>query len=192
MLKKSMGFILGSVVMKSSFAMVIQHGAIIDHREWATGNTPIQMKEHPHHGNKKFIKSFLHHKKDLFGDREGIILANRIEDGLEGAVGTDTEMGGTLKVYIENFTQIAQTYRIASNFCITSALDLDMNPCYHSIYKFELAPHGIFELDVARGFIYNFPHAGTYAAGFYLTADRENGATDFATYALGEISIGED
>lgn len=189
MLRKSVGFVLASLVMNSTFAETIHHGVILEQREWTTGNVLIHAQEHPHLAHKHALKSLLKQRQKLNHDQEGILLRSSVEQEIEGLVGKPALIGGVLEAYIENYTSTAQTYTILSNFCITTPLDADNNPCHYRSYKIELDPHGWFQLDVIRGFSYTFAEAGTFATGLFMSVEKEGTPSMFATYDLGAIQI---
>lgn len=189
MLRKSIGFLLAALVMNSTFAVNIHHGIILEQREWTTGNVPIQAKERSHQSNKHLVKSLLKQRLKLNHDQEGILLRSSVDQEIEGSVGKSALIGGVLEAYIENYTASAQTYTISSNFCITTPLDADNNPCHYRSYKIELDPHGWFQLDVIRGFSYTFTEAGVFATGLFISVEKEGTPSMFATYDLGSIQI---
>lgn len=186
MLRKSMGFLLASMLMNSTFALTIHQGVILENKEWTTGNSLIQVKEQPHQSNKNIRESLL---QNNLKDQEGILLRNKVDQDVDGVVGKTTAIGGVLETYIENFTPMAQTYKISSNFCITTSEDSKTNPCHYRSYKIELDPYGWFQLDVIRVFTYEFPEPGIFGAGFFMTVEKEGGTTMAVTYDLASINI---
>lgn len=185
MLRKSIGFCLIALFMKSTSAMIVHHGVILEDNEWTTGTAIIQAQERPR--SHKAFKAWGH--QSLHKDQEGVLLRNRLDQEVEGMVGRITEIGGTLEAYVENFTAMVQTYKISSNFCVTTNQDTRNNPCHYRSYRVELDPYGWFLLDVIRVFSYEFPEAGVFGTGFFMTVEKEGGTSTAVTYDLASINI---
>lgn len=194
MLRKVMVLILTLGVVKSLFAATtIQHGVILDHREWTSGSAAIQAHDSLYNVKQHKPISFFKKKKEInqLHDNEDILLHIHVDPEIEGSVDQSTEMGGDVLVSIENYTSETQTYLIKSSFCISYSEDSTTDPCHSSSYRIELDPEGTFQLMVKRVFSYEFSEAGSFGAGFSIMAEKEGGVSSFTTYQFSTINIDE-
>lgn len=188
--RKVFGLILGTLVAKSSFAIVIHNGNLIEHREWTTGKVAVQEKVLAHDAKTDLMTlraSQKSHSESIEG-MDGILLVNKLF-GTEGFTEQKTDIEGGIEAYIENNSLSSQIYKVSINFCITSIKGKSTDDCAHSSYQIQLDSGGYAELATKRTLSHTFGVAGIYKATLATLAERENLSSYFATYDKGYVSI---
>src|SRR3990167_630214 len=120
-MKKTIGIGLALTVLASaSFAMEINGGKLLSHKEWTTKNVTGSVKE-TLHTQKKGLFNKNNKMTDMGYD--GIYVEDRLVDVPNGVVGNSVSAYGYTGVDIANFTQTQQIYSIVNSFCSESEQD---------------------------------------------------------------------
>lgn len=188
MLRIITGFVLAIPLVSSSFAFDIQHGKVIEHREWQTGKGLLQIKDKALNSRGKPSTLMLKSMQQNIGigaKKAGVILQNRLSQTDAVNVGEDGFAEGNIYIYIENHNPSnSARYTIYSNFCL-------MDQCALSSYLIELEPDGYFSLNVKRTLSYELETEGYYPIGLYTVVDGADLNADFATFDQGYLEAVE-
>lgn len=170
----------------ASYAMDIQGGKLISHKEWTTGSVKALFAD-----TKKDFKANISRKMrnlpSAIEQHDGIVLANSMPDQ-QGVVGEETPVVGFVSGYIENLTSTQQTYTINSFICSNMGLGQESD-CANSTDIIQLNPNGFINLNknITMSNVYKL--AGNYWTVTGATVKKDGMSTMFASYAEGYLEI---
>lgn len=188
---------LCSTVSATSFAMEIENGKVIDHKEWITGNAKGFFN--PNNKNREgellqlnLFKSQLKQKLVKQID-ELIYLSNEILPlNLNGPISTNTvvDFHGDAFGVLANSTSSIQEYATSYHFCIfDTSKDYVPLACLEGTDQYRLYPQAINYMSSNPVLSYVFTEPGTYYLSLRTSATRNHATLSFETERHAWISV---
>lgn len=177
-------FILGTIALSllsaSSFALQIENGKLINHKEWTSGKVSGFIKDVKVAKNKF---DTLRQMKTNADTNEGILAANRIYVPLSPQVDQSTDISGFSELYLENYGQTMQNYEINSQLCIFKPQNPTPSDCVVTTDTVQLNPGGFVLMGRMPKLTTVLAESGMYTSMLYTVISKPNSSTVFATYA---------
>jgi len=165
----------------SSYALQIQKGHLISHKEWSTNNLVFSVKD------VKLSTSLLNHLKAPKIGTNSMVQVIAEVDPMNGSVGVPMQLTGNNQIVIFNGSDGPQNYTYQYSMCVM--MDSINQQCGYYQDSFELDAGGGVMTTQGASLLLTFNAPGTYATTTSTFVASDDDGSPYSSSADGVIQI---